>query len=271
MSDKGCFYHFSAPLWFLFGGRELVVGKAIALMRAINENGSISKAADAVPMSYRSAWDLLNKLNNVSPLPIVVKETGGSHGGGTQLSNYGKTILRMYSSLERSYEVLQHEYHGSGSIETDAVFSFIKGVCMKTSARNQLAGMVREVVKGKVNTEVTISLGEKLSIVATITNESAENLEIHPDVAVVALIKASTVLLFPGMESVRTSAENMLKGTVAAIRNGAVNSEVIINLPGEKTVTSIVTKKSVEQLGLQKGKKVCAAFGASQVILALPV
>ena len=271
MPANGVCHHFSAPLWFLFGGRELVVGKAIALMRAIDSKGSIAKAADAVPMSYRSAWDLLNKLNNASPLPVVVKETGGYHGGGTQLSDYGRTILRIYSSLERNYEVLRHEQQQGESIENDAIFSFIKGVCMKTSARNQLAGTVKQVTQGKVNTEVIVALGEELAIVSTITNESAENLEIRSGTAVVALIKASSVMLFPGTESVRSSGENMLEGTVAAIGNGAVNSEVIIDLPGGKTVTSIATKKSVVLLDLQKGTPAYAAFAASQVILALPV
>ena len=270
MSVNSRSLHVSAPLWLLFGGRELIVGKAMALLRAIDATGSISRAADAVPMSYKSAWDLINKINNMGSFPVVTTETGGQYGGGSRLSEYGKMILITYSSLERSYGTITRKYE-KGAPESEILLSFVKGVCMKTSARNQLAGTVKRIVKGKVNTEVTIALGETLSIVSTITNESAENLELRPGVVVVALVKASTVMLFPGTVSLRSSAENMLRGTVAAVRNGMVNSEVIINLPGEKTVTSIVTKKSVTQLELRSGEQVFAGFAASQVILALPV
>ena len=47
-----------------------------------------------------------------------------------------------------------------------------------------------------------------------------------------------------------------------------MNAEVTLALPGGKTVTAVVTHGSVETLELAPGKKACAVFKASSVILA---
>ena len=68
-------------------------------------------------------------------------------------------------------------------------------------------------------------------------------------------------------ENVKVSARNVLKGKVKSIMQGAVNSEVVIQLPGGFEIVSIVTKKSIENLGLKEGKEVYAIIKATNVIL----
>ncbi len=67
----------------------------------------------------------------------------------------------------------------------------------------------------------------------------------------------------------KLSARNMLKGKVKKIVAGAVNSEVIIELPGGETIVSVITKESVESLGLEVGKEVYAVIKASNVMVAV--
>ncbi len=67
----------------------------------------------------------------------------------------------------------------------------------------------------------------------------------------------------------KLSARNMLKGKVRQIIAGAVNSEVIIELPGGETIVSVITKESVESLGLEVGKQVYAVIKASNVMVAV--
>jgi len=260
----------TVPLWFLFGGRHLIIGKAISLMRAIDTEGSITRAATVVPMSYRSAWDLIDSINNSSPFPVVSTSTGGRSGGGAKLTRHGRELLDLYTSLEKSYESLSSTGDGSGG-KIGTFFTFINGVCMKTSARNQLHGTVTRLVKGIVNSRIVIDVSKSVRLVATITNESVETLDLRESADVIALIKASSVILIADSETVRTSAENLLKGTVAEIREGAVNAEVILRLNGEKTVTSVVTLESLKNLDIREGDELHAAFAASQVLLALPV
>ncbi len=67
----------------------------------------------------------------------------------------------------------------------------------------------------------------------------------------------------------KLSARNVLKGKVVKVTAGAVNSEVIIELPGGQQVVSIITKSSAESLGLAKGKDAYAVIKASSVMVAV--
>ena len=65
----------------------------------------------------------------------------------------------------------------------------------------------------------------------------------------------------------KISARNILKGKVKAITTGAVNDEVVIQLPGGSEIVSIITKSSAESLGLSPGKEVYAIIKASNVMI----
>lgn len=67
----------------------------------------------------------------------------------------------------------------------------------------------------------------------------------------------------------KISARNTLKGKVKKITTGAVNSEVVVALPGGLEVASIITKTSAKTLGLKKGKAVYAVIKASSVMIAI--
>lgn len=67
----------------------------------------------------------------------------------------------------------------------------------------------------------------------------------------------------------KISARNQLKGTVKSIRDGAVNSEIVVELSGGQQIVSIITKESVERLGLAVGREAYALVKASDVLLAV--
>jgi molybdopterin-binding protein len=67
----------------------------------------------------------------------------------------------------------------------------------------------------------------------------------------------------------KISARNTLKGKVKQVTAGAVNSEVVISLPGDLEVVSIITNASAKALGLKKGKEVYAVIKASNVMVAV--
>lgn len=67
----------------------------------------------------------------------------------------------------------------------------------------------------------------------------------------------------------KLSARNVLKGTVKQIVPGAVNSEVVIVTAGGEEIVSIITRESVESLGLEVGKEVYAVIKASNVMVAV--
>lgn len=68
----------------------------------------------------------------------------------------------------------------------------------------------------------------------------------------------------------KISARNVFKGKVKQLVHGAVNSEVVVELPGGMEVVSIITKNSAEALELAVGKEVYAVIKASNVMIGDP-
>ncbi len=138
---------------------------------------------------------------------------------------------------------------------------------MKTSARNQFAGKVAAVRRGAVNDEIEIEIAGGQRIVAVVTRESTETLGLKSGREAFALVKASSVILMVAGDGAKLSTRNRLDGTVARIEPGAVNAEVVVELPGGGAVAAIVTVGSAKALGLAVGKPVTALFKASSVIV----
>ncbi|MFC2017987.1 molybdopterin-binding protein [Chloroflexota bacterium] len=67
----------------------------------------------------------------------------------------------------------------------------------------------------------------------------------------------------------KTSARNMIKGKVKEVKKGAVNSIVILELPGGDEIVSVITNESVERLDLAQGKPAYAMIKASNVMIAV--
>jgi molybdate transport system regulatory protein len=72
----------------------------IALLEAVDAEGSISGAGRKLKMSYKRAWDLVEDLNKSFGGMLVAKSPGGSHGGGAQLTEDGKALVKHYRAIE---------------------------------------------------------------------------------------------------------------------------------------------------------------------------
>lgn len=139
---------------------------------------------------------------------------------------------------------------------------------MKTSARNQLRGMVTAVHKGAVNADVLLDHGGGVTIFANITNEAVDELGLKPGKPATALIKSSFVLLSPDA-NIRISARNRLSGTIVAVIPGAVNAEVKLRLASGEVLNAIVTLEAVQELGLSAGLLCTALIKSSHVLVAV--
>jgi molybdopterin-binding protein len=62
------------------------------------------------------------------------------------------------------------------------------------------------------------------------------------------------------------SARNQLKGTIKSVTLGAVMSEVVVDIGGQEVV-SMISKASVERLGLKPGDSVVAIIKATEVMI----
>ncbi|AOJ77798.1 TOBE domain-containing protein [Burkholderia ubonensis] len=256
-------------LWLRAGAQMLGGSTRIALLAAIGETGSITRAAKAVGISYKGAWEAIDTMNNLAGEPLVLRATGGKGGGGTTLTPRAASLIAAFRTIEREHRRFIDAASAAVS-GFDVDWALIGRIGMKTSARNQLFGKIASIRRGAVNDEVTLTLPGGQTIVAVVTHESTEALGLQVGADACALVKASWVMLAADDGApVRVSARNQLHGAVETVKGGAVNSEVTLALDGGGTLTSVVTNDSVDALRLAAGRRAIALFKASSVILAV--
>jgi len=66
----------------------------------------------------------------------------------------------------------------------------------------------------------------------------------------------------------KTSARNALRGVIEEVIEGAVNAEVTLKIGGDAQVVAIITRQSVQDMGLVPGKEAIALIKASFVLIA---
>lgn len=89
----------------LYCGDEIAIGPGKAdLLEAIAQTGSISAAGRLLGMSYRRTWLLVDAMNRCWQKPLVTTATGGSHGGGAGVTDFGKEVLARYRTLQRAID-----------------------------------------------------------------------------------------------------------------------------------------------------------------------
>lgn len=141
---------------------------------------------------------------------------------------------------------------------------------MKTSARNQFLGTVTAIKQGAVNDEIELAIPGGLKLIAIVTHESRDGLGLAVGAEAFALVKASSIIVVTDDQGAKFSARNRLAGKVSRLQPGAVNSEVVIELPAGGAVAAVVTNESCQSLNLAVGTPATAIFKASSVIVGVP-
>jgi len=253
----------------LSGQRAALDDPTLALLHAIGTNGSINQAAKSVGLSYKAAWERIEALNNLSPLPLIVRQTGGSGGGGTVLTENGQQFLQKALLFQQQLKKLVTFFQDSPR-EALAMIKTLHGMEMKISARNVWLGNVSDIETGAVNSVVTVRLKGEDTIVSVITENSVQRLGLQPGKEVLTIVKAPSVMLSHEADPQKLSARNILRGTINRIVAGVVNDEVVVDIAGGNTVTSILTSESVRRMKLAQGMPISVVIKASSVLLAIP-
>jgi len=256
----------SGSVWLIRQEREFLGALQIGLLKAIGETGSITKAARTVGISYKTAWDSVNLINNLADKPLVERMAGGKGGGGTSLTAEGKKIIEQFNTIQEEHRKFLDNLE-SRLGDTDGLYRFLRRISMKVSARNTFAGTVSRITKGAVNAEVTLSLKGGVPLVAVVTNGAIDNLGLKSGAEAYAIVKASSVIIGTDLHDARVSARNIFCGTVVKIVEGPVNTEVDVEIGGANTVSAVITHDSAIRLELKVGGHACALFKASSVII----
>jgi len=256
----------NAQVWFEQGEDNLAGRTEVGLLCAIAETGSISQAAKSLGRSYKWAWDTVEAMNRLADQPLVIRETGGKHGGGTRLTERGEQLVAGYQAVERAHATFVRALSDEAASLAD--LPLLKKLALKTSARNQLFGSVSAIRSGTVNDEVELALsgGEKLAVL--ITHRSTERINLVMGQEIVALIKAQWISIAPPDSDLPAAPINRLPGTVSEIIVGPQDAEVALQLSGSEVLYGIVSLD--EAATLKVGAPAVALFDAKSVILGVP-
>jgi molybdate transport system regulatory protein len=253
-------------IWFQKAHHPFLGGDRIALLEKIGELGSINSAAKASGISYKTAWHLVNLMNNLSEKPLVERMTGGKGGGGTFLTKDGKKVIEQFRVVQEEHRRFLYNLEERLG-DTQNFYQFLRRISMKISARNIFSGTVETVTRGAVNAEVVLLLNGGIRITSIITNGSVDNLGLKEGSNAYAIVKASSIIVGQDLHSAKISTRNIICGTIGKIIEGPVSTEVDVEIGGGNVISAIITHGSSEKLGLTVGGHACTAFKASSVIL----
>ena len=154
-----------------------------ALLKGISKTGSLTKAAKVVGLSYRSAWDRVEKMQDNVGRRLVESKTGGKTGGGASLTDEGRLLLREFRKTRKLlFNVLEDK-------------EAWEDVGYKLSARNRLRAKVVEVKIGAVTSQVRMRLVSTNLMTSVITNDAVEDLALKEGDEVEAIVKSTDVLV----------------------------------------------------------------------------
>jgi molybdate transport system regulatory protein len=233
----------------------------IELLQHIAEQGSITRAAKSAGLSYKVAWDAIDELNNLATKPLVERSIGGKGGGGAKLSSEGERVLRLYQKLQALQAQVLEAAEDAGDLD------LLGRLMLRTSARNQLQGLVESISHQGRSDLVRLALGDDLCLDAQITHDSTLSLGLQVGSPVVALIKAGWLQLLAANEPCPAEA-NCLSGTVQQILDDQQGPcEVRIALSNGQTLCALSEPAQVQRAGARQGESVKVVFAPADVLL----
>ena len=107
--------------WLEWHGRSLLGRGRLELLERVAQHGSISAAARAINVSYRTAWKSIHEYR-AAGRPLVETATGGKGGGGARLTALGQALLEAARLLTGGWASLSRRWTRScTSSSQDAV------------------------------------------------------------------------------------------------------------------------------------------------------
>lgn len=237
-------------------------------LAAVVATGSISQAARKIGISYKSAWDMLDRANNLSPRALVATEIGGRQGGGAYLTPTGQKLLALFLRIKGEHRRFLQELNAA--LLADGEFrEFFQRLSVRASARNQLSGRILAVERGAGDARVVLATKGGERLVAALTARSADGLGLETGKEAMALVKAHAVMVVKAGGGYRLSAHNQLRWEVERIQTDSVNTKVVIRLPEGDSLAAIVTEEGLARMDLNEGDPAMAVFEEEDVVLAV--
>ena len=174
----------SGKIWIEHQGKPILGKGGAEILKEIEAQQSLTKAAEKLGMSYRYVWNYVQKIHKALGETVVETFKGGkTGGGGAKLTDVGKTLLDEYVRLEGCLG------------EFLACTNNVEVKRMKLSARNQLKGKIVSVEKGVITAKVKVEIKVPTTITAVITKEAVDDLGLKVGDEVTAIVKSTEIII----------------------------------------------------------------------------
>ncbi len=235
--------------------------KRIDILRRIGQAGSISEAARGAGVSYKAAWQAIDTLSNLAGAALLERAVGGAGGGGARLTAAGASLLAAAQKMSRARVDVLAEIASTSA--AGPALPNLAALALRTSMRNQLPCGVHSIKPDAGAVRVELALADGSRIGSRITRESAQLLGLKPGLAVLALCKATAVVM--ALKADPAPGRNLLAGRVSRASRSLQGGEVALLLPSGLQLVGFARPGPA----LKTGGDAVAGFDESAVVVAL--
>ena len=262
---NGIHYNLDAELQLRVGSELLANRKRVELLRQIEQLENLTKAAKLSGYSYKGAWDAMDQMATLSGGELIERFAGGKGGGRTKLTARGRQLLKNFMLIQEEHQrFVQRLNKLANGLSED--YSTRAEIAMKTSVRNQFAGIIVSILQGPVSDEIDVLINGSHVITAAITHESCRELKLDIGSKVFALIKASGVMI---SRQANSNAKNTLEVRILSLTRGETKSELAMIFGDGTPLISTLSNIKLDTLNLNTGEHVFAHVDASGVIIGI--
>jgi molybdate transport system regulatory protein len=99
-----------SKVWLEDADGEVIFGFGrVRILEAIEDHGSINAAAKDLKMGYRAVWARISATEKRLGKQLLVRQAGGSLGGGSQLTPLAKELVKNFKKVQTSVETMTNE------------------------------------------------------------------------------------------------------------------------------------------------------------------
>ncbi len=199
----------------------------IEMLDAIDQYGSMHKAADALGRSYARLQNRVVEIEEATG-KITERQRGGSGGGGTELTHNARELRQQFDRHEA-------ELNGVAQV-TESVFT----------------GTVQD------RTGELATVDTEIGVILALVPEGASEVQVT--------VRSDAVVLTDPNKAPRadgTSLRNQFTGTVEQVESGDAITRVTIQLAGDSVIQALITKASADRLALEAEQPITASFKAT--------
>ena len=239
--------------------------RMMLLLQAIGQTGSISQGAKQAGLSYKGAWQIIERANNLAPNILVKTTMGGNGGGGAYLTPAGLALVTLFNQLQEKHQEFLDALNQQIASHAD-LLTLLKRCEIKTSVVNQIFGNIKTIDVGEVSAEIALNLKNGQIIYASVDRDVLIKMNLKIGGEALVLVDSHDLTL--SLDNAKLSARNQLEGEIVRIDNHDQHISLTISLGEGESFLATMNAAETQHLTLKTTMPIRLAFKSNAVTLA---